>query len=133
MSDSILLASSEAELQVDETKVMASDGIACRILIQNEQLAQVNTFQYLGSLITEDGGWVYDRIPHQVKQSAGYRGITAENMEKSQHTDFNEDKANESAGVACSHVRLWKPDKIKGLRKILRVLWTAKKVSEFST
>jgi len=69
----ILLATSEAELQesvdcldrvscrysllidVDKTKVMASDGIACRILIQNEQLAQVNTFPYLGSLITEDG------------------------------------------------------------------------------
>jgi len=27
-------------------------------------------------------------------------------MEKSQHTDFNEDKTNESASVACSHVRL---------------------------
>ena len=34
---------------------MASDGIACRVLIQNEQLAQVNTFPYIGSLITEDG------------------------------------------------------------------------------
>ena len=33
---------------VDKTKVMASDGIACCILIQNEQLE-------LGSLITEDG------------------------------------------------------------------------------
>jgi len=32
-----------------------SDGIACRILIQNEQLEQVDTFPYLGSLITEDG------------------------------------------------------------------------------
>ena len=71
--DIILLATSEAELQelvdrldrvsrkysllinVDKTKVMASDGIACRILIQNEQLEQVNTFPYLGSLITEDG------------------------------------------------------------------------------
>jgi len=40
---------------IDKTKVMASDGIACRILIQNEQLAQVNTFSYLGSLIREDG------------------------------------------------------------------------------
>ena len=40
---------------VDKTKVMASDGIACRILIQNEQLEQVDTFPYLGSLITEDG------------------------------------------------------------------------------
>ena len=69
----ILLATTEAELQelvdrldrvsrrysllinIDKTKVMASNGIACRILIQNEQLAQVNTFPYLGSLITEDG------------------------------------------------------------------------------
>ena len=41
--------------------------------------------------------WVYDRIPYQVKQRAGNRGITAENMEKSQHTDFNEGKTNESA------------------------------------
>ena len=40
---------------VDKTKVMASDGIACRILIQNEQLRQVDTFPYFGSLITEDG------------------------------------------------------------------------------
>jgi len=36
---------------------------------------------------------VYDGIPHQVKQRAGDRGITAEDMEKSQHTDFNEMKA----------------------------------------
>ena len=71
--DIILLATSEAELQelvyrldrvsrkysllinVDKTKVMASDGIACRILIQNELLEQVDTFPYHGSLITEDG------------------------------------------------------------------------------
>jgi len=71
--DIILLATSEAELQelvdrpdrvsrkysllinIDKTKVMASDGIACRMLIQNEQLEQVNMFPYLGSLITEDG------------------------------------------------------------------------------
>jgi len=32
-----------------------SDGIACRILIQNELLEQVDTFPYLGSLVTEDG------------------------------------------------------------------------------
>ena len=58
--DIILLATSEAELQelvdrldrfsrkynllinIDKTKVMASNGIACRILIQNEQLRHVN-------------------------------------------------------------------------------------------
>ena len=32
--------------------------------------------------------------------------ITAEDMEKSQHTDFNEDTTNESASVACSNIRL---------------------------
>jgi len=72
--DIILLATSAAELQelmdrldrvsckyrllinVDKTKVMASDGIVCRKLIQNEQLEQVvGTFPYLRSLITEDG------------------------------------------------------------------------------
>jgi len=62
--DIILLATSEAELytgagrslidrvsrkcnllvNVDKTKVMASDGIACRILIQNEKLEQVDTY-----------------------------------------------------------------------------------------
>jgi len=34
---------------------MASDGIACRILFQNELLQQMDTFPYRGSLITEDG------------------------------------------------------------------------------
>jgi len=71
--DIIMLATSEAELQelvdrldqvsrkysllinVDKTKVMESDGIACRILIQNKQLEQVDTFPYLGCLIREDG------------------------------------------------------------------------------
>jgi len=71
--DIILLATSEAELQelvdrldlasrkysllinVNKTKVMASDGIACRVLMQNELLEQVDTFPYLGSLITKDG------------------------------------------------------------------------------
>jgi len=65
--DIILLATSEAELQelldrlhrvsrkyslfiinVDKTQVMASDGIVCCILIQNEHLEQMDTFLYLG-------------------------------------------------------------------------------------
>ena len=61
--DIILLATSEPELQelvdrldqisreyillinVDKTRVMASNGIVCRILILNEQLEQVHTFR----------------------------------------------------------------------------------------
>ena len=43
---------------------MASDGVACRILNQNEQLEQMDTFPYLGRL----GSCDYDGIPYQVKQ-----------------------------------------------------------------
>jgi len=71
--DIILLATLEAELQelvdridrvsrkysllinVDKTKVTASDGIACRILDQNELLEQMDTIPYFGSLIKKDG------------------------------------------------------------------------------
>ena len=42
-------------INVNKTKVTASDGTACRILIQNKQLEQVDTFPYLGSRIAEDG------------------------------------------------------------------------------
>jgi len=49
---------------------------------------------------------VYNGIPYQVKHRAGDRSITAENMEKSQHTDFSEDMTNEGASVACSNVWL---------------------------
>jgi len=49
---------------------------------------------------------MYDGIPYQVKQGAGDRSITAENIEKSQHTDFKKDTTNESVSVACSSVRL---------------------------
>ena len=87
---------------------------------------------------------MYDGILYQVKQRVGDRGITAENMEKSQHTDFNEDTTNESVSVACSNLRLVKAGLsermnkearldafvMKGLRKILRVSWTAKKTNE---
>jgi len=45
---------------------------------------------------------VYNRIPCQVEQEDGDRGITAENMEKSQRTDFNENTTGESTSVACS-------------------------------
>ena len=48
---------------------------------------------------------MYDGIPYQVKQRAGDRGITAEVMEKSQHTDFNADTTDESASVATGIAR----------------------------
>jgi len=64
-------------------------------------------------------------------------------MEKSQHTDFNEDTTNESATTlpvaryGCESWTLRKNEEarldafeMKGLRKILRVSWTAKKTNE---
>jgi len=94
-------------INVDKTKVMASDGIACRVLIKNELLEQVDTLPYLGSLITEDGECTME---FRIRLNRGDRGVTAENMEKSQHTDFNEDTTNQSASVACSNIRLRKLD-----------------------
>jgi len=97
--DIILLGTSEAELQelvnrldrvslrysvlinIDKTKVMASDGIACRILIQNEQLVQVNMFPYLGSLITEDGQCTTE-FRARLNKRAGDQGITTKKYGK---------------------------------------------------
>ena len=64
-------------------------------IIQNEQLEQVDTFPYLGSLITEDCECT---------------------------TEFRL-KKNEEARLDAFEM--------KGLRKILRVSWTAKKTSEW--
>jgi len=38
------------------------------------------------------------------------RGITAENMEKSKHADFNKDTTCESASMTCSNIWLLKLD-----------------------
>jgi len=84
---------------------------------------------------------VYDGIPYQIKQRAGDRGVTAENMEKSQHTIPISTKIRRMkalvwpvATYGCESWTLRKNDKtrldafeVKGLRKILRVSWTAKK------
>jgi len=71
--DIVLLASSEAELQllldkldnvsqefgllinVDKTKVLAMRDNSCTVTIQGTTLEQVSSFPYLGSVITEDG------------------------------------------------------------------------------
>ena len=66
---------------------------------------------------------VYDIILYQVKQGTGDRGISAENMEKSQHTDFNKDTTNESDSGACSNVWLWKLDTQKEWSNTSWRLW----------
>jgi len=120
--DIILLATLEAELQelvdrldrvsrslnIDKTKVMASDGIACCILIQNEQLEQMDRFPYLGSLITEDR-----ECTTEFRSKFNRRQAIEASLQKiwKSHsilmsTDFTNGMTNESANVACSIVRL---------------------------
>ena len=81
----------------------------------------------------------YDRIRIRLN-GAGNRGITAENMEKSQHTDFHKMKALmwPAAKYGCESWTLRRNEEtcldafeMKGLRKILRVSWTAKKTNEW--
>ena len=89
---------------------------------------------------------MYDGIPHQVKQRAGDRGITAEDMEKSQvhnipiSTKIRLMKALvwPVATYGCESWTLRKNKEtrldafeMKGLRRMLRVLWTAKKTNEW--
>ena len=154
--DIILLATSEAELQelmgrldrvsrkysllinVDKTEVMASDGIACRILIQNELLEQVDTFPYLGSLSTEDGECTTE---FRTRLNRG-QAIEASSQKiwKSHSTLISTNIRVMKALVlpvatyGCESWTLRKNEEtrldafeMKGLRRILRVSWTAKK------
>jgi len=119
-------------INVDKTKVMASDRRACHILIQNEQLEQMDTFPYLGSLITEDSECTTESRTRV--NGAGDRGISAKNIEKLRHTDFNDDMANYNASVACSNgCESWtlrKNDKTR-LDACEMKGWTAKKTNEW--
>jgi len=157
--DIILLVTSEAELQelvdrldrisrkysllinVDKTKVMASDGIACRILIQNEQLEQVDTFPYLGSLIIEDGECTTEFRSRLNKGQA--IGASLQKIWKSHSIPISTEIRLMKALVwpvetyGCKSWTLRKNEEtrldafeMKGLRKILRVSWTAKKTNE---
>jgi len=60
---------------------------------------------YLGSLITEDGECTTE-FRTRLNRGQAIGAITAENMEKSQHIDFNEDTTNESASVARRKYKL---------------------------
>jgi len=85
-------------INVDKAKLMASDGIACRILIQNEQLEQVDLFPYLGSLITEE---CTTEFRTRLKRGQAIGESLQKIWKKPQHTDFNENTTNESASADC--------------------------------
>ena len=120
-----------------------SDGIACRILIQNEQLAQVNTFPYLGSLITEVGECTTE---FRTRLSRGQAiGASLQKIWKSHSIPISTKTRLMKALVlpvvmyGCESWTFRKNEEtrleafeMKGLRKILRVSWTAKKTNEWS-
>ena len=120
-------------INVDKTKVLASDCIACRILIQ-----QVDTFPYLGSLITEDGECTTE---FRTRLNRGQAiGASLQKVWKSPcipiSTKIRLFKALvwPVATYGCESWTVRKNEetrldaiKMKGLRKILRVSRTAKK------
>jgi len=158
--DIILLATLEAELQelvdrldrvsckysllinVDKTKVMANDGIACRILIQSEQLEQVDTFSYLGSLITEDGECTTEfrtRLNREQAIGASIRKIwKSHSIPISTKIGLMKALVWPVATYGCESWTLRKNEEtridafeMKGLKTILQVSWTAKKTNEW--
>jgi len=56
---------------------------------------------------------------------------TAENMEKSAHTNFNEDTTNESASLTGSKVRLWKLDTQNEWRYMSWQLWDERTLKSY--
>jgi len=86
---------------------------------------------------------VYDGIPYPVKQRAGDRDITAEDMENhsipiSTKTRLMKALVWPVATYGCESWTLRKNEQthldafeMKGLRRILRVSWTAKKTNEW--
>ena len=120
---------------------MASDGITCCILIQNELLEQVDTFPYLSSLITEDGECTTEF--HTRLNRGQAIGASLQKIWKSHSipisTKIRLMKALlwPVATYGCESWTLRKNEEtrldtfdMKGLRKILRVSWTAKKTNE---
>jgi len=154
--DIILFANLEAELQelvdhldrvsceysllinVDKTKVMGSDGIACHILFQNEQLEQMDMFPYLGFLIPEDRECMrefHTRLNRgQVIRASLQKIQKSDSVSISTNIQLTEVLVWPTAMYRCESWTLKKnidAFEMKGLKKILRVSWTAKKTNEW--
>jgi len=131
-------------IKVDKTKVTASDGIVCRILIQNELLEQVDTFPYLGSsLTTEDGECTTEfRTRLNIGRLSGHhwRKYGKDSIPISAKIRLMKALVWPVATYGCESWTLRKDEEtrldafeMKGLRKIPGVSWTAKKTNVFLT
>jgi hypothetical protein len=130
------------QINIDKTKVMASDGATCNICIQGSHLEQVDTFPYLGSLITDDAECIKE---FRARLSKGQAVRTSLRKIWKNHGIPIETKIRlEKALVwpvityGCESWTMRKNEEIrleafemKGLRQILRVSWTAKKTNEW--
>ena len=117
---------------------MASDGIACLILIQNEQLKQLDTFLYPGYLNTEDGEYITAFCTRLNRGQA--IGESLQKIWKSHSIPISTKIQLLKALVwpvatcGCESWTLRQNEQthldafgMKGLRQILRVSWNAKK------
>ena len=127
-------------VNVDKKKISASDSIAFCILIQNKLLEQVDTFPYLGSLITE-----YGKCTTEFRTRVNRGQAIAASLQKiwKSHsipisTTIRLMKAlvwpvatygSESWTLRKNEETRLNAFEMKGLRKILRVSWTAKKIN----
>ena len=110
-------------INVDKTKIWQATGMACHILIQNEQLEQMDMFPSVPWVADYRKWCVYGGIPYQVKDGQASGASLQKIGQKSQHTDLNEDTTNENASMACSNVRLWKLNIQKEWRNTSWRLW----------
>jgi len=120
---------------------MATDGIACSVLIQNEQLDQVDTFPYLGSLITEDGECMMEFRTRINKGQAIWAPL--QKMWKCHSIPIStktrlmkalvwpEQRTAVKVGHSERMNKRLDAFEMKGLRKIPQVSWTAKKTNEW--
>lgn len=158
--DIVLLAGSELELQglvdrldrvsqryglminIDKTKTMGMDGVACCIKIGGKQVEQVDAFFYLGSLITEDAECARE-IRTRLGRGREVMG-TLKTIWKSHGIPITtklriwRTLVWPVAMYGCEGWTIKRSDEeringfeMKGLRQIMRVSWMAKKTNEW--
>jgi len=157
--DIVLLAGSESELQelvtrlqqigenkglkinMNKTKVMTQKGKTCNIEIRGVRLEQVDTFRYLGSLITEDAADVKDI---REKLARGLNTITTLKQLWKSHNIRMDTKMKlmralvwPVATYGCESWTIKKKEEerinafeMKCLRQILRVSWIERRTNE---
>ena len=129
-------------INVDKTKVMATEGTPCQVFVNGCQIEQVSSFQYLGSVITDDSG-CSEEIRSRLCKAGGVcsslRKIwRSHNVNIPTKIRLWKALVWPVATYGCESWTLKKSDEdrvrafeMKGLRRILRVSWTERKTNEW--